>query len=168
MKEVRGLRLDPLFAEALTNLRIATRVGEGSEEQKLEAYLAQRPHERAVLVDNLTRSIADIAYRIEHERHLRALKIAEVCDDAFFTDEDRQSRILQNGPDILRNDELGHAVLSFSISSWTEKIAELVSPFWIEAVEAALSQGAREKGELRKRTEDLLAEILDDAESDEE
>lgn len=168
MHETNHLRLDPVFADSLTNLHIATQVGKGVREEKIHIYLQDHPEQRAVLVDNLTRSLADVAYRIQHERHLRAMRMADVCDDAFFGDEERQSRILNGGPDTLQNSELGQAALSLHLSFWHRIITERLTPFWVEAVETAMSQAAREKGEYRMRHRDLVDQILDNPEPDEE
>ncbi len=162
MGETNHLKLDPAFADVLTNLYIATQIGSNSREVKLDAYLRDHPDDRDVLVNNLTRSLADIAYRIEHERHLHVMRVSEVCDDVFFNAEERQERLLRGGPGMLQNAELGHAALSLHLSLWWKKIGEgQMTRFWTDAIEAAMGQAAREKGEHRQTIGQLVDDILE-------
>jgi CheY-like chemotaxis protein len=163
-KEPReGLRINSNFADALTNLVSVIGAQPADDVTKgrviLASWLATHIEDRRFLVEGLTRSLADPAYLALHLRHLRKLRAPMLPYEDLIPDE-RINRLLARGPDNLTDGELAWLVLSpEQLQALPDEIADNLTYFWVEAVDAAMSQAAHELGEQRLPIHELVNQI---------
>jgi hypothetical protein len=160
------LALNKRFAQAIIGLRLLFAAPPPADTGERQNILAQRlnefPDERQVLVEGVTRALADPSYlQLLLDLLERLRKQGEPllpCEEVI--PDERVDRLLRRGPEALDNGELGWLALSpEQLSAFSEEIEEKLTHFWINAVDDAMAQAARELGHPRRSTADLAEEI---------
>lgn len=162
-EDSRGsLRLNPELADAVTTLLTVVGAGSATEaddlRQRLAARLAEYPAERDTLVTGLTRCLADSGYLDVYLRHLYKLRRGLLPYEEL--PRERIKRLLRHGPNRLNNGELAWLALSpDQLQTFRDLILYHFPRFWVEAVDEAMTQAARELGQRRRSTRELMDEI---------
>ncbi len=165
--ERTGLKLSNQFTSAVTNLRLVLKDPPNdvlSSRRLLADWLKDRADERKIIVDGIQRALADPAYLQLHLKHLEGLHFPVMPYEDQIPP-DRVKRLLQSGPELFDDGELAWLCLCpEQLKAFRDEISDNLTRFWIDAVDRAMDLAARELGQHRRTTRELMEQVRDSLE----